>query len=313
MIFFGDIMSNLATTRPRLHHVLHYALSRTASYCVALALTSAVSIASAQSPTTAQSAPSTPPKVISTTQCTTIKLCYCVSDEFLPLIDEKVKMLRKMIADERAKGKAIGYFSVPLSTVAGGYYTLNAEISTAAKERIETRFGADHLWMLNPAMKEVDLTAPSGARGAHGEYMLMWTRVLEGTNALGEDFDFVYFAGPTDFASFFGLTGKGDMDVIAKYYDERLTKDAGLKREVDRGRISKNTFRNYYALRASVSFSNGAHDEWNIVRILNERRRADPKFGNTGQIPKFFDGKAVSSGEFENPIAAGSLGACRVL
>ncbi len=280
-------------------------------FSAALVLFATVTVTSLNAQTPAPTATTTP-KTISTTQCTAIKMCYCVNDEFLPLIDEKVRMLRKMIADERAKGKAIGYFSVPLSTAQGGYFKLNGEISAAAKARIEARFGADHLWMLNPAMKEADLTAPSGARGAHGEYMLMWTKVLEGSTALGEDFDFVYFAGPADFAAFFGLTGKGDMDTIVKYFDERLEKDPGLKREVDRGRITKNTFRNYYTLRASVSFSNGAHDEWNIVRLLNERRRADPKFGNTGQIPKFFDGKAVSSGEFENPIAAGSLGACKL-
>ncbi len=283
--------------------------TRVFSTALTLLAVAAVSSHHAQTPAATANAA---PKTTSTTQCTAIKMCYCVNDEFLPLIDEKVKTLRKMIADERAKGKAIGYFSVPLSTAQGGYFNLNGEISAAAKARIEARFGADHLWMLNPAMKEADLTAPSGARGAHGEYMLMWTKVLEGTTALGEDFDFVYFAGPADFAAFFGLTGKGDMDTIVKYFDERLEKDPALKREVDRGRISKNTFRNYYTLRASVSFSNGAHDEWNIVRMLNERRRADPKFGNTGQIPKFFDGKAVSAGEFENPIAAGSLGACKV-
>ena len=276
----------------------------------------AMPAALAQTPTAppASAAPNTPPvppKIVATTQCTAIKMCYCVNDEFLPLIEERVKMLRRKIADERAKGKAIGYFSVPLSTTAGGYYNVNAEVSTMAKERLEARFGADHVWMLNPAMKEVDLTAPSGARGAHGEYMLMWTQVLEGTTTLGEDFDFVYFAGPTDFAAFFGLTGKGDMDTLTKYFDDRVAKDASLKREIERGRVSRNSFRNYYALRASVSFSNGAHDEWNIVRILNERRRADSKFGNANQIPMFFDGKAVSSGEFENPIAAGSPGACK--
>ncbi len=281
-------------------------LSRVASFLAALAWGGAVGLSAAQVPASAA------PKVAQNTQCTAIKLCYCVNDEFLPVIDERVKTLRAMIAGERAKGKAIGYFSVPLSTTAGGYFNVNAEVSARAKERIEGRFGAEHTWVLNPAMKEADLTAPSGARGGHGEYMLMWTRVLEGVNALGEDFDFVYFAGPSDFASFFGLTGQNDMDVIAKYFDKRLAEDAGLRREVERGRLTRASFRNYYALRASVSFSNGAHDEWNIVRVLNERRRADPKFGNAGQLPKLFDGRAVSSGEFENPIAAGSPGACKV-
>jgi hypothetical protein len=261
--------------------------------------------------TSAQAQTAAPAKVVMNTQCTGIKMCYCVDDDFLPLIDEKVKTLRQMIASEKAKGKAIGYFSVPLSTRAGGYFNLNGEISAAAKERIETRFGKDHAWVLNPAMKEADLTTPSGKFGGHGEYMLMWTRVMEGANALGDDLDFVYFAGPTDFASFFGLTGKGDMDVLAKYYEQRLASDPNLKKEVDRGRITPQSFRNYYALRASVAFSNGAHDEWNIVRILNERRRDNEKLGTAWQLPVWFDGKAVSAGEFENPIAAGSPGACK--
>ncbi len=254
----------------------------------------------------------TPPKATMNTQCTGIKVCYCVDDDFLPLIDEKVKTFRTIIAAEKAKGKAIGYFSVPLSTRGGGYYNLNVEVSGAAKERIETRLGKDHVWVLNPAMKEADLTTSSGKSGGHGEYMLMWTRIMEGPTSFGEDLDFVYFAGPTDFAAFFGLTGKGDMDVLAKYYEQRLVSDPGLKKEADRGRVTPQTFRNYYALRASVSFSNGAHDEWNIVRILNERRRDSEKFGTVGQLPIWFDGKAVSSGEFENPIAAGSPGACKL-
>jgi len=38
-------------------------------------------------------------------------------------------------------------------------------------------------------------------------------------------------------------------------------------------KLSKTGFRNYYALHASVAFSLGSHDEWNISHILNERRR----------------------------------------
>ena len=41
-------------------------------------------------------------------------------------------------------------------------------------------------------------------------------------------------------------------------------------------KLSKTGFRNYYALHASVAFSLGSHDEWNISHILNERRRARP-------------------------------------
>ena len=102
------------------------------------------------------------------------------------------------------------------------------------------------------------------------------------------------------------------MDKIAAYFDKRLETDAGLKREVTRGRVTKNSFRNYYALKASVSFSNGAHDEWNIFRLLNERRRADAKYGVANQISVLFDGKPASPVESELAVAAGVSGACKL-
>lgn len=246
------------------------------------------------------------------TECTNLKLCYCVNDDFKPLIEEKVKYFRAAIAEQKAKGKAVGYISVPLSTLGGGYFDVNAEVSLAAKKRVEARFGEGNAWALNPGSKESDLTLPSGARGTNDDYMLMWTRILEGPTGMGDDFDFVYFVGPTDFAAVFGLTGTGDMDKIASYFDDRLAKDAGLKREVDRGRVTRNTFRNYYALKASVTFSNGAHDEWNIFRQLNDRRRADAKYGVANQIPMLFDGKSVAPAAAETAVAPGVSGACKI-
>ena len=148
-------------------------------------------------------------------------------------------------------------------------------------------------------------------RASQGDYLVMWTRVLEGAGGLGDDFDFVWFAGPSDFASFFGLTGKGDMDRIAAFYDDRLAKDADFKRVVDSGRVTPQTFRNYYALRASASFSAGAHDEWNAIRAVNQKRRDDPKLGITQQLPVFFDGRALSSAEFEQGVGTGNAGACK--
>lgn len=247
-----------------------------------------------------------------TTECTQLKLCYCVNDDFKPLIDEKVKFFRATIAEQKAKGKAVGYISVPLSTLGGGYFDVNAEVSLAAKKRVEARFGDANAWALNPGSKESDLTLPSGVRGTNDDYMLMWTRILEGPSGMGDDFDFVYFVGPSDFGAVFGLTGTADMDKIASYFDDRLGKDEGLKREVDRGRVTRNTFRNYYALKASVTFSNGAHDEWNIFRQLNDRRRADAKYGVANQIPMLFDGKSVAPAAAEQAITAGVSGACKI-
>jgi hypothetical protein len=249
-------------------------------------------------------------KPVTKTECTAVKLCYCVNPDFIGLIDEKVALIRKMVAEQRAKGKAVGYLSIPLSTAAGGYFNVNDEIAQRTKALVETRFGSDQAWLMNPAMNEATLTLANGTRGANAEYMLMWTRVLEGVGAFGDDFDFVYFTGPTDFAGFFGLTGKGDMDTLAKYFEERVVNDKDLKSAVDRNRISKNTFRNYYALRASVAFSAGASDEWNIVRLLNERRRGDAKYGVPNQIPVLFDGKGVETPSFIGAAAVGSSGAC---
>ena len=52
--------------------------------------------------------------------CGSTGICYCVNSDFKPVIDAQVAKLRAIIAAERAKGKAIGYMSVPLSTLGGG-------------------------------------------------------------------------------------------------------------------------------------------------------------------------------------------------
>ena len=245
------------------------------------------------------------------TECTAVKMCYCVNADFKAAVDEKVAYFRAAIAEQRAKGKAIGYMSIPLSTVGGSYFNVNREVAAKAKQRIEARFGPSSAWVIDPTAKDADLPTLNGVRASQGDYLLMWTRILEGVNGVGEDLDFVYFIGPSDFAGFFGLTGSGDMDRIAAYFDDRVKTDADLKRAVERGTVSANSFRNYYALRASVAFSVGAHDEWNVIRTVNAKRRDDPKFGVGNQLPVLFDGHAVSSGEFEQAVGGGNAGACK--
>lgn len=244
------------------------------------------------------------------TECTGVGICYCINSDFKDAIAEKVEYFRKAIAAERAKGKAIGYMSVPLSSSGGGYFNLNREVAAKIKERVEARLGPNSAWLLDPTAREADLPTLNNVRAGQGDYLLMWTRILEGPKALGDDFDFIYFVGPSDFAAFFGLTGKDDMDKIAAYFDDRLAKDADFKRAVDRG-LTKTAFRNYYALRASAAFSVGAHDEWNVIRIVNQRRRDDKAFGMPNQLPVMFDGRALSSGEYEQSVAGGNVGACK--
>jgi hypothetical protein len=245
------------------------------------------------------------------TQCTAIGACFCVNPDFKAAIDEKVAYYRSTIAAERAKGKAIGYLSVPLSTAGGGYFGVNREVAALVKERVEARFGAGSVWILNPTSKEADLPTINGVRAGQGDYLVMWARILEGDKGTGEDFDFAYFAGPSDYAAYFGLTGKGDMERIAAWFDERLAKDADLKRAVERGTVSAAQFRNYYGLKAGAAFSVGSHDEWNVMRAINAKRRDDPKIGLVNQIPLMYDGRGLSAAEAEQAVATGNAGACK--
>jgi hypothetical protein len=247
---------------------------------------------------------STPAAAAKVTECTKVALCYCVNDELKPAINEKVEKYRQTLADQRKAGKAVGYLSIPLSPAGGGNFAINREVGAAAKKAIEKRYGADYIYVLDPTAPEADLAKGTGG----AEYMLMWTAILEGTDGMG-DFDFVYFAGPADFARYFGFDGNNDMAKLDAYFDRRVAADADFAKAVQGG-LTKASFRRYYALRASANVSRGAHDEWNIVRIINEKRRADSKFGTPGQVAVLFDGQGVSPQQQEAPISEGYVGKC---
>jgi hypothetical protein len=239
------------------------------------------------------------------TECTVIGLCYCVNKDNLTPINTNITRLRQMIVDQKAQGKAIGYMSIPLSTVGGSYFGVNSDVAVRTKDAIEKRFGQHAVWLLNPGAEG---NLPSGASGA--DYMYMWTKILEGRSGLGEDFDFFYFVGPSDFRIFFALDGNADMEKLEAYFDTRRASDAKLQGAIDQNKVSKTTFRNYYGLRASVSFSYGSHDEWNIARILNERRRGTAEFGIGGQLGIMYDGRSAAPGNFDAGIAGGDVGRC---
>jgi hypothetical protein len=239
------------------------------------------------------------------TACTTLNICYCVNKDLMTAINDNIARVRQLIVDQRNRGKAIGYLSIPLSTVGGSYFWVNVEIAQQAKASIEKRYGTNSVWVLNPGAEG---NLPANATGA--DYMLMWTKILEGRSGLGEDFDFFYFVGPSTSAQFFGLDGNADMEKIDAYFDKRAASDDKLKDAIAANKVSKTTFRNYYALRASVAFSYGSHDEWNIARLLNERRRGAADLGIARQIAVLFDGRAVSPGEYEASDAPGDVGRC---
>ncbi|UFZ08072.1 hypothetical protein LQG66_18045 [Bradyrhizobium ontarionense] len=245
-------------------------------------------------------APAGPARAEQVTECTRGGFCYCVNAELRGAIQQNIADIRAMIAAERAKGKAIGYLSIPISTVAGSYFGENVKIAAEIKERVEDRLGVHAAWLLNTAGTTV--TLPPGAAGA--DYMLMWTNVLEGSSGLG-DFDFVYFAGPSDFARHFAFDGKADLEKLEAFYDAAVKTDPELKK------VDRRAFRDYYGLRASVAYSYGSHDEWDIVRAINEKRVAASNFGIARQIAVLFDAMPAAPGLFETGVAAGNAGACK--
>jgi len=81
------------------------------------------------------------------------------------------------------------------------------------------------------------------------------------------------------------LKGANDLEILEAYYDRESVADPKLRQ------IDNREFRNYYGLRASVAASRGSHDEWNIVRLINERRRHDEQeFDRARQFAVLFDG-----------------------
>ena len=237
------------------------------------------------------------------TECTKVGICYCVNDELKATIQAKVDRFRQTIAEQRKAGKAVGYLSVPLTSGGGGNFNINKEVADTARAALEKRFGSEFVYVLNPATLEADLP-----KGTGPDYMLMWTTLLEGPDGTG-DFDFVYFAGPQDFARYFGFDGTNDMGKLDAYFDKRVASDADFAKAVQGG-LTRANFRKYYALRASSAVSRGAHDEWNIFRMINEKRRSDSRFGTPGQIPIVFDGQGVAPPHHETTVSEGYVGKC---
>jgi len=237
-----------------------------------------------------------------TTECTKSAICYCVNEDLKPTIQAKVDRFRQVLAEQRKAGKAVGYLSVPLTSTGGGNFNVNKDVAEATKAAIEKRLGSDFVFVLNPATLDADLPKGGGA-----DYMLMWASLLEGPDGLG-DFDFVYFAGPQDFARYFGFDGSNDLAKLDAYFDKRVKSDPDFEKAVQNG-LTKAAFRKYYGLRASAAVSRGAHDEWNVFRIINEKRRADPKLGTGNQITVYFDGLGVAP-HGESGVSEGYVGKC---
>jgi hypothetical protein len=298
----GDIVASRSGLRPGSEedgmNELGGLSHRVRIVAVRLALAAALLVVVATAPVQAAST--------TVTACTALGICYCINPDYRAAIDANVTRVRQLLANNRAQGKAVGYLSVPLSAAGGGSFAINSDIAAKTADRVTARFGARSVYLLNPGAE-----AGEGMTGASGaDFMYMWTRILEGSKGLGDDFDFFYFAGPTDFARHFELTGQGDLERLETWFDEHVASDPKYKNVLADGSLTKAGFRNYYGLRASVAFSYGSHDEWNIARMINDRRRGDADFGIAQQLAVFFDGQPVSPGSYEAPTASGDVGRC---
>src|SRR5947209_19771617 len=84
------------------------------------------------------------------TECTALNICYCVEPDIKPAIDTNISKIRQAIAEQKSAGKAIGYMSLPISTVGGAYSGVNVDVASKTKEKVEKRFGLKSVWILNP-------------------------------------------------------------------------------------------------------------------------------------------------------------------
>lgn len=209
-------------------------------------------------------------------------------------------------------------------------------ILNPAQYQMESKEGtgllAQHALSLGMTLQQLlELQANDPPLG--GDYMRMWTRVLAEDSDLpasaknsGRNFDAFYFLGPTDVHDFFTRNGEVNLtDGLEAYFSRKHATDPifrstfsvantawpNPKPSADEQKAraawdqQRKDFVRFYGLRASVTFSKGSHDEWNILLQLNERRLKASN-GDVGiLIAAFFDGKQVSPGSLVNPISTG--------
>lgn len=157
----------------------------------------------------------------------------------------------------------------------------------------------------------------------------------------GQHFDGYYFVGPNDVLEFFRksggqtMTSSVEMHFARKFasdpdFCDRFSVPAIEWREnwrtdpklSDKDKQAQQNLRTaweelrrkylrFYALRASIYYSLGSHDEWEIFRLINVRRRTALKsttIGNSGvaeQMAGFFDGAQIVPGAAEVKISVG--------
>jgi len=233
-----------------------------------------------------------PPAVVTDT---VLGFKYCALPSYKTVVETVTQKLRADVAAARQAGRLVIYLSTPISPRGGGIEKINIQIAASVRARLERSFGSG-AWVLDPGASQfprVGDTEPGG-----GDYMVMFTHLLAGADAMGNDFDMAYFTGPSDMRAFFGCTAEDVIGCLARWLAARAATDPEVKKVVD-DPAARRAFLRYYAMRASVVYSAGCHDEWNIfVRINNKRRLGE-------QVAVWFDGRPASPAEMVVEISPG--------
>lgn len=224
-----------------------------------------------------------------------------------------------------------------------GFWILNP-----AQYQLESKAGSGLIEAHAKALR-IDLgQLRSYSDASGGDYMRMWTKVLvENRQDVGSEnfdkpyvntgqyFDAFYFVGPRDVQEFFGTAGPTLTAGIQEYFSRKLATDPDFRdyfsvegivwrqrkpnEQLPRAQQKfrddwedvRHKFFRYYALRASVNFSLGSHDEWLIFKLLNDRRRRLSRDQNmvdgnaAEQIAGFFDGGQINPASTEAGVSRG--------
>ena len=156
----------------------------------------------------------------------------------------------------------------------------------------------------------------------------------------GQHFDGFYFLGPSDALRFFTKSGGQTITAsVEAHFARKFATDADFrdrftiptidwrdgwstdpsstpeqKNEQQTLRCQweelRRNYLRFYSLRASIAYSLGSHDEWQIFRQINASRRkalasTSGNLGIAGQLAGFFDGSAIDPAAGETEISRG--------
>ncbi len=235
----------------------------------------------------------TPPQVLSTS---VVGIKYCANPAFDAVARAQAEKIRQDVRAQRSAGKLVVYASTPISPRGGGVTAVNLEIAASVKTKLEKEYGGA-VWVMDPGRYQLPDVDDKSAGG--GDYMVMWTAVLAGDDGLARDFDMIHFTGPNDMRAYFACGHDDVSGCLSRWIDARAARDAKFRQDIADNAAARLAFVRYYAMRASATFSTGAHDEWNIAVRVNKKRRLGD------QLSMFFDGRPLSPAEMETEIAPG--------